>query len=400
MVTVTLGVFSMQSGCAGKTSVAPVFWPPAPDLPRLQYLRSVKDSTDVLEQGKMSLLSVGQDSSTAIAIVKPYAIAAAKGKIYLTDTVAADVLIIDLPGKKMSHLAGNLNVGKLSKPVGIAVDEVGNIYVADASRMEVLQYGPQGEYLRSIGKAEKIKPSDVKVDAECIYILDGNGGRILVMDRKNAELIRSVGQNGPDYARLAGPIGLANDSKGTLFVTNFDGRVVSYDRDGHFLKGFGQLGQSLGEFGRPRGLAVDKDGLLYVVDAAFQNTRIFDDGFHILMDFGTPGTQGSLNVPAGIAVSTDNLDYYQKLAAPGFNVEKVVFVVSQFGDHKVSIYGLGKKQGLDYDAEYTKILQEIEKKEKELQEKKNEKALEEKKQPDNKSAINGQGAPAAPAATK
>lgn len=396
--TAAAAMFAALTGCAGKTNMGPVFWPPAPDLPRVQYLRAIKDSRDVVDQKAFNLLALGEDTSTTIPIVKPFAIAAVKGKVYLTDTVAGEVLIIDLPGKKMSRLKGNVNIGKLSKPVGITADDDGNIYVADTSRLEVLQYDPDGNYVRSFGKKEKIKPTDVKAEGEFLYILDGSKSRILVFDRKSGEMLKAIGQEGPDIAKLNVPLGLAADGKGGLYTTNFDGRVVELDRDGHFLKEFGKLGDTRGEFGRPKGIAVDQEGLVYIVDAAFQNTRIFNDQFQLLMDFGTPGTRGSLNVPAGIAVSADNLDYYQRLADPDFVIDRVIFVVSQFGDHKVSIYGLGKKKGVDYDAEYRKIQEEIGKKEKEIEEKKREEEQKKKQEQGAKgdgSANNaGQPAPA------
>lgn len=379
MTAVAAAMLAAMAGCAGKQELKPVFWPAPPDLPRVQFLRSVKDSRDVMERKSFDLLSLGGDSATDIPIYKPYGVAVKHGKIYLTDTVAAEVLIIDLPGKKMSRLSGNKTVGKLKKPIGITVDDDGNIYVADTNRMEVLQYGPDGTFVRALGKSLDIRPTDIESEGEYLYLLDSGQSRILVLDRKSGELIRAIGQEGPDITRLSVPIGMAGDSKGGLYATNFNGRVIAYDRDGHFLKGFGKLGTAFGDFGRPRGIAADRDGLVYIVDAAMQHVLVFNDQFRILMFFGGPGTTASLNVPAGIAVSTDNLDYFQQLAEPDFIVEKVIYVVSQFGDRKVNIYGFGKKKGVDYDTEYKKILELVDKKTKAHEEQKKKEQAEKEK---------------------
>ncbi len=352
-VLLTVGL----TACAGKSSVKEVFWPPTPDLPRVQFLKSIKDSGDVSGSKSLSLINLGSSGDDFVSIVKPYGITAANGKIYVCDTVQADVLIIDLPNKKMTRLPGNINAGRLKKPINVAVDGKGNIYVADTSRLEVLQYAPDGSYLRSFGIGKDIKPVDVRVDDNFVYILDHSSSQIAIFDNVTGNFVKFIGGGDNPQRRLSGPTNMADDGKGALYVSNFgNGRIIKLDRDGNFLMGYGRLGITVGEFGRPRGIAVDNDGYIYVVDAAAQLVQIFDERMRLMMFFGAPGTPGSLNIPAGIAVSTDNLDYYQKMAAPGFKLEKVLFVVSQVGDHLVSIYGVGKKQGVDYDADVKKTI--------------------------------------------
>jgi hypothetical protein len=51
-----------------------------------------------------------------------------------------------------------------------------------------------------------------------------------------------------------------------------------------------------------------------------------------------------LNLPAGIAVTKDNLQIFQQQAAPGFQLEKVIFVLNQYGKPSISVYGLGEMQ--------------------------------------------------------
>ncbi|GFE59859.1 hypothetical protein AOG2_04470 [Geobacter sp. AOG2] len=359
------------TACAGRSGMKRVFWPAPPDLPRVQFLKAIKDSTDVVESKALSLLALnGSNSDDFIPLVKPYGVAVGNGKVYVCDTVQADVLIIDLPNKKMTRLPGNVNAGRLKKPVNVAVDEQGNIYVADTSRLEVLQYDPEGSFLRSFGRGKDMKPVAVGVEGNFVYILDQASSQVHLFDRITGDYQKSIGRDEDPRKGLSGPTNMATDGKGVLYVSNFGtGRVIKLDRDGNFLMGYGRLGVNFGEFGRPRGVAVDKDGLVYVVDAAAQQVQIFDPQMRLLMFFGAPGTPGSLNIPAGIAVTSDNLGYYQKLAAPDFILDKVLFVVSQVGDHMINVYGLGKKQGLDYDAEYRKALADQEKRAAEAAEK-------------------------------
>ena len=350
------------TACAGTASKKSVFWPGYPDLPRIQYLTAFKDSKDVIGEKKLSLLDIGGGKEVFINLVKPYGITAANGKLYICDTLQADVITVDLPNKKMSRLAGNVNAGRLKKPVNAAVDAKGNLYVADTSRLEVLQYAPDGTYLRSIGTSKDLKPVDVRVDDAYLYILDAMTSQVHLYDIATGDYVKSIGRNDDPKKGLAGPTNMAVDNNGGVYVSNFgSGRIIKLDRDGNFHLGYGKLGSSFADFTRPRGITVDESGLVYVVDAGVQHVQVFDDKFRLLLLFAGPGTAGSLNIPAGIAVSTDNLDYYQTLADRDFKLEKVIFVVSQVGEHKVSVYGLGKKQGIDYAAEERKTLEDVKK---------------------------------------
>ena len=59
------------------------------------------------------------------------------------------------------------------------------------------------------------------------------------------------------------------------------------------------------------------------------------------------GSQG-LNLPAGIAIDYDNVALFRRFAAPGFNLEYVILVVSQFGPNQVDVFGFGKLGGVEY----------------------------------------------------
>ena len=67
------------------------------------------------------------------------------------------------------------------------------------------------------------------------------------------------------------------------------------------------------------------------------------------MAFGQPGEglQG-LNLPAGVSVDYDNVALFRSLAAPGFNIEHLILVVSQFGPNQVDVFGFGKMRGAEY----------------------------------------------------
>lgn len=372
------------AGCGPtKTAVqGPVFFPPAPSLPRLQFLTGISNSDDV--EGKtsnVSLFAYGEKArKRAHPILKPHGITAANGKVYVAD-IAGQVVILDLPKKSFELLKGNKGGGKLKQPVSVAIDEGGLIYVADVARKEVLIYDQEGEFLKAMGSGLNIAPTDLAVDFERVYLLDTKGAVIKVLDRVTGEFIMDIGKGFPAESRLFLPTNFVLEKNGIIRVTNAgNGKIISCDRDGNFVGSFGELGDGFGQFSRPKGITVDDNEEIFVVDGGFQNVQMFNEKGRILTYFGgNKLVVGGLNLPSGIAVSTDNIPYFQTLAAADFQVDHVIFVTNQFGDPRVSIYGFGKRKGIDYDLEYKKLREENEKKARDAIEKANQLAAEKAK---------------------
>jgi hypothetical protein len=99
-------------------------------------------------------------------------------------------------------------------------------------------------------------------------------------------------------------------------------------------------------FARPKGVAVDRQGITYVVDAATQVVQLFDMQGRLLLYFAQAGAsaQGDVVLPAVVKVDYDNVSYFQKYVAPGRQCDYLIFVTSQFGGQKVSVYGFLKQK--------------------------------------------------------
>ena len=358
-------LISLSAGCTGasKTAKTSVFFPPAPNLPRLQYLTGISDSADVEEkQREFSLIAFGEATrKTVTPIIKPSSIAAAGGKLYITD-IAGQLFVVDLPKKSMEKLKGNQGAGKLKKPVGVAVDRAGFVFVADAGRKEVLVYNNNGEYLKAVGGDLAISPTDVVVDDSRLYVLDTKKAVIHVFDAATSAFIQDIGKLSDAAQSLSLPTKMSLDKQGIIRVSNAGrGDITSYDRDGHFLGSFGKFGDTPGQFARPKGLTSDDNGYLYVVDAGFQNVQVFNESGRLLTYFGSAELPvGGMNLPCDITISSDDLPYYQKLADRDFELSQVIFVANQFGNPKISLYGYGKRKGIDYEMAYRQIAQQRE----------------------------------------
>ncbi len=334
-------IFILMSGCAKRPPAAPtVFYPSLPAEPRLQFLKSYSKAEDVLKApGAVSSFILG-DKEEKIEFVKPYGVAARNGRIYVCDTKRMCVHVLN-PGAHQYEVMGR-NI--LKKPINIAFDESGRSYVADTSLKQILVFDAEGRYLKSLGDPLMIRPTDVAVSGDELYVCDIRNHVIRVWNRETGEELRTVGEAGSQEGELFHPTNIVVDKEGYLYVSdtgNF--RVQKFDDQGNHFFTYGGIGFSLGKFARPKGIALDDQGRLYVVDSGFENIQIFDQEGRLLLFFGEPGNQpGQINLPAKVTVSRELTDYYQQFAEAGFELEYLVFVTSQYGLNKVNIYGFGR----------------------------------------------------------
>jgi hypothetical protein len=188
-----------------------------------------------------------------------------------------------------------------------------------------------------------------------------------VFDKQSGDTIKTIGDGGEPSERLQLPTNLAFDGDGYLYVSDV-GRfqVVKFDRDGHFKMTFGKAGDNLGHFARPKGIAVDREGHLYAVDASFNNVQVFTKEGRLLLFFGEGGDRpGDLLLPAKVTLDYENLEYFQEYVQPGFEVEYLVLVTSQFGERFVNVLAYGKETGKRYptDEELLELIDERRRKE-------------------------------------
>lgn len=353
---------TLLSGCATDetcryTSNKPIFFPPPPDEPRIQYLTGINSTDDIgagKKQGGMSLVVTGKERADIVTkLGKTYGITPYKGKLYLAEGISKRVNIVD-PVKGTITIPEGLNnpKGALGYPVNVALDDDGFLYVADTTRREVVVYDPEGNFKTAFGKAfgPKSKITDVKIYKGKLFALDYGTSLVRVLDRKTGEQQAEFAGGDKPNSALRAPANFTIDTDGNLYITNTASAfVIKLDQDGNFLGSFGGLGDFFGQLVKPRGIALDNQKRIYVVDGATNVVNLFDDQFRLLTFFGTPGIPfGSLNSPAGIAVTTEHIERFQKYAAPGFKIETLIFVTSQFGQEfcipRISVYGIGQME--------------------------------------------------------
>jgi streptogramin lyase len=320
------------------------FWPPAPNAPRVQFLASF-DSSVGIEPPKSTVqqLAFGREKRPGLVISKPYGVAMWKGSIYACDTRGSAVVVIDLQEHQI-RVMGTSGANRLLKPTAITVAPDGTKYVAETSRGSIAVYGTDDRQISLLGHAG-LKPANLAVRGDELFVADLATHAIVVMDRKTGKILRTIGAVGHDPGQLFGPLGLGLDAQGCVYVTDMDCRLQKFDPSGKLLWGIGTVGRTPGSFTRPKQLAIDSKGYIYVVDAAFQNVQMFDAEGRLLMDFGGSGDfPGSMELPVGICVYEGDLGPFAPYVHPAFAAERLIVVTSQLGPNKVAVYALGQQR--------------------------------------------------------
>jgi DNA-binding beta-propeller fold protein YncE len=338
----------LLSSCATKPAPKTyTFFPPAPDDPRIQFL-TVFGSEGDLHRGRSFADYIIGEQKTTDPLIKPYGLAMHDGKVFVCDTVGGNIEVFDFKQRRAAYFAP-VGEGKFGLPVNITIDKDGTRYVADTGRAQVLIYSADGTFLEAMGKRDEMKPSDVAVSADRLYVADLLNHCVRVYAKAGHKLLFTIPADAKAAnGKLFSPTNLALDQAGGRLVVSDTGAdvVQIYDLEGKYLRSIGRAGVGPGMFARPKGVAVDRQGITYVVDAATQVVQLFDTEGRLLMYFAQAGasTQGEVSLPAVVKLDYDNLGYFQKYVAPGKQIDYLIFVTSQFTGQKVNVYGFLKQK--------------------------------------------------------
>ena len=325
----------------------PIFYPSAPDQPRIQFLKTISGGNFFLPANPYGnrfpdfhpALTPDKDG-----LIKPYGIALSKGKIFVCDSGAGLVRIFNLEKKFLSNL-GDQNPGKLTKPINIAIAEDDSIYVVDVIQSKILVYNSENVFIKAIGDGKTVKPTDLVLSKGKLYVTDMAKSQIVVFDPKTSKELFRISKGGYNVSNLVRGTNITADPLGNIYVSDaLAGKISVFSENGKFIRNFGAIGDSLGQFTRAKGLALDHENRLYVVDNAFENVQIFNDQDQLLMPFGDVGNNpGGLNMPAKVTIDYNHNKYFKEYVAPGFDIEYLILVSNQFGNNRVNVYGFLKK---------------------------------------------------------
>lgn len=332
----------------------PVFFPPPPEMPRLQFLKSFSGPDDLVPEsaGGFQRFVLGEPE-TEQGISKPYGMDIYDGKLYVCDVGRRVVAVFDLKNRTFGYMTKDR---RLMNPVSIHIADDGTKYVADPTVGGILVFDRNDNLDAILGQDLGIAPIDVTVRGRRCYVSDFNSNQIVVFDINTQREIARIGEEGGDQQLGQTPVSelppgqillisdVALDQQGNVYVTDkAAGRITQFDESGRLLRVIGRWGSGIDEFIRPKGIAIDRDQRIWVVDAASEVAKIYDEQARLLLFFGLPGNDpGKMNLPATIVVDYDNVEYFEQYAVKGAKIEFLVLVSNQYGPNKINVYGFGR----------------------------------------------------------
>jgi DNA-binding beta-propeller fold protein YncE len=202
-------------------------------------------------------------------------------------------------------------------------------------------YDRNDRYLRALGDPEAWSPTDVAISGKRLYVTDKKNGQVVMLEKATGQELKRFGRLGSGRGELFYPTNVSVGIDGSVYVSDtMNCRILKFDSRGKLLEQIGSMGKGQGQFARPRGVAVDREDRVYVADAAFQNVQIFDREGRVLLFFGGGGRgPGKLMLPAKAAIDYENVELFADRAVPGYEIEYLIAVTSQFGPNKVSVFG-------------------------------------------------------------
>jgi sugar lactone lactonase YvrE len=318
--------------------------------------------------------------ATAAQLNSPFGVAIdSVGNLYIADPFTSRIRKVTAAGV-INTVAGNGSFGfsgdggpatsaQLNFPASVAVDSVGNLYFSDSANNRIRKVTPAGTISTVAGNgtagfsgdggpataAQLNSPFGVAIDlVGNLYIADPNNDRIRKVTA--AGVINTVAGNGifgfsgdggpATSARLGSPPGVAVDSEGNLYIAdqfNHCIRKVTPAAVISTVVGNGSAGFSgdggpatSAKLNAPSGVAVDSAGNLYIADRGNYRVRrvmasgvistVAGNGTVGYSGDGGPATLAQMGFPTSVAADPANNLYIADQS--NHVVRKVTFAIA------------------------------------------------------------------------
>lgn len=235
-----------------------------------------------------------------------FALSAANGKIFVSDSGNHRIAVFNERGKFLYEIGGTASKKTLSYPYGLGVLGGERLIIADTMARAIYEFKFNGEYVRNwLADTTNIEPAGVFVTSnQLVYVTDLGGKKILVFS-KQGKLIKTVISKS---ITLSSPQGISVNDDGTFWVAdggNYNVKLIQPDGELKFLFDGGPDWP----LSSIKGLAVDKEQRIYVADTLSNTVRVFDQKGNNLASLSSGKTGQKMQFPVGISVDSKGRIY-------------------------------------------------------------------------------------------
>jgi len=210
----------------------------------------------------------------------------------------------------------NNEVGSLSIPLSIAIDNHNIIYVSDYENDRIQKFDSNGKYITSWGEFGSEEGQFDYVDGIAVdndynvYVIDSGNYRIQKFD-SNGKFITSWGEPGSWQGQFRSLSGIAVDSQNAVYVADSTNNwIQKFDSNGNFITSWGEFGNGTGQLLYPEDIAIDSQNAIYVADSGNDRIQKFDSNGKYITSWGEYGSgEGQFIGPAGITIDNQNTIY-------------------------------------------------------------------------------------------
>ncbi len=297
------------------------------------------DSEVIAPEAPVFSTSFGSAGTGAGQFKQPYAIAIAPtGNLWVADTrnerlqlLSPTGTLIQAQGFGVSNgedkseyctstcqagIAGSKQ-GQFYIPEGIAVNQEGEVYVADTGNSRIQDFSASGAFETEWGKTgsedgEFKVPTGVAIGSPNSpeWVVDSKNNRIEEFGHRGG-FSTVFGEKGTKAGQFETPIGVAL-AGGHVYVTDSgNNRVQEFTTTGGWIREFGNTGSEAEKLSDPTAIATDPaNGDLYVSSTHESRIKAYTPEGKYLDEFGHPGGEGEdLDEPLGLAISATGTIY-------------------------------------------------------------------------------------------
>jgi sugar lactone lactonase YvrE len=196
----------------------------------------------------------------------------------------------------------------LGETAGVAVNSKGHVFVFTrgnstgpaygAGAAQLLEFGPDGTYLREIGHNLYAwsYAHAVRVDKEDNIWVTDKGSDMVIKFNPAGRVVMVFGRKQEASDENTGPVKHVHpplppvdgqfrqvtdvtwDPAGNTYISDgyINSRVAKVDKNGKWLMSFGEPGDKPGQFNTPHSIAADAKGNIYVGDRGNRRIQVFD----------------------------------------------------------------------------------------------------------------------------